>query len=786
MVPKLIADVLPFMRFSHVRYDKLSETSPCVHIFCTLERSNICIASIPRPQKDGDFKIKFGKKNIHLEENVANNVPISISPHRVFIRVRRRFSTRLAQCWDIRWVADGGQWSIKESYGNKEVYTDPKDVPLEEIIPWVPSNLRQEAWCDLLRRVRNGEMTEARDSLAQKRVLLPHTLIETILLRQLKQIARIFHKTGKIRKVNILRYAFSTGNWGFGKVGVVTALTSHNRLSEFSDLRKVKVATSRAGGVVNVNTRHLLPSHYGFYCCVETTEGQTCGLIRQLATTATVSNHMPWERALQLLEPGVHRVYINGLFVGIGSVSRSRDHCRHVCVFEENGVIHVRCDGGRLVRPVRIHGEVKFIDSAMQRVVQYEEIFRAPTLGLMASMLPYLHHNQSPRSMYVIQMLKQCVMVNSKKKLWYPQKPVVAKCCDGFFVQNVVIAILCTTGHNQEDSLIISSRAFDFGMFRHDQFVWNTISQPKAKHNFQQDENHDIDGLPFLNSDISPGDLVFANGCRNSGPVSRNVIRVELSGAGARARTREIRIPQQGDKFCSLHGQKGICGRVERPENLPFTRSGITPDLIINPHAFPSRMTIGQILEVITGKANMFGRTMDPVAFTKNSHLASTKIKQQLKNAGFAISGKERMWDGISGLPLQHSVFIGVASYLRLKHMVDDKIYARGTSGPIDPLTSQPASGRASGGGLRLGEMEKDCLLAHGALGVLGEKLITHSDPDSIRRCSKCSTLDGMCSCCNEFQVNIPMCSATKLLVRELAALNIKLRYTIKGGESIQ
>lgn len=780
VIPRIIGKVLPFMRFSHTRFDDLCATSPKVHIFCTLNRSNVCVVSIPRPQKNGEFKINFSKKNLHLEENVANNVPISVSPHHVLIRVKRRYSTRLDQCWDIRWCPEVMGWRIKCLFGEKVVYEEPDKVPIDEVLVWVPTELRRESWCDLLRRVKNGEMVEERDSLAQKRVLLPHALMETLVIRQFRHIARHFEQSGKFRKADLVKYAFSTGNWGYGKVGVVTTLTSHNKLSELSDLRKVKVAMSRAG-VVSVKTRHLLSSHYGFYCCVETTEGQTCGLIRQLAATATVSNHMQWKAALKLIEPGVQRVYINGLFAGIGSVSDSREHCRHVCVFEEHGGIQIRCDGGRLIRPVRICGKVRFVDSAMQRVVKYEEIFRAPSLGLIASMLPYLHHNQSPRSMYVIQMLKQGVMVNSKHKLWYPQKPVVAKCCDGFFVQNVVIAVLCTTGHNQEDSLIISSRAFDFGMFRHDHFVWNSISQPKKKHNNTQDDgNHDIDGLPFVNSDISPGDLVFANGCRNTGPISRNVIRVELSGAGARARTREVRVPQQGDKFCSLHGQKGICGRVERPENLPYTRAGITPDLIINPHAFPSRMTIGQILEVITGKAKMFSNTIDPIAFTKMSLNSSTQIEKGLEKAGFGKSGKEQMWDGISGLPLEHPVFIGVASYMRLKHLVDDKIYARGTVGPIDPLTSQPVSGRASGGGLRLGEMEKDCLLAHGALGVLQEKLITHSDPDSMRRCSKCSTLDGMCSCSIDLQLNIPMCSATKLLVRELAALNIKLRYTIK------
>lgn len=367
-------------------------------------------------------------------------------------------------------------------------------------------------------------------------------------------------------------------------------------------------------------------------------------------------------------------------------------------------------------------------------------------------------------------------MWNDSKRLWYPQTPICAPKAQGFFVQNAVVAILSTTGHNQEDSLIISSRAFDMGMFRHDQFKWYSNKPPDATH--PATPEYDTDGLPFIRSIIDTDSLVFANGSRNKSPHYLTVDKIELTPNTVRARTTQTRIPQQGDKFCSLHGQKGICGIVERPENLPFTRHGVTPDIIINPHAFPSRMTVGQILETLFGKSTTYHHNQTPNTF---AHTQMNQITKGLQRAGFSSSGKEQMYDGPTGIPLTNTSFIGIASYLRLKHLVDDKIYARPATGPIDGLTRQPKSGRAQGGGLRLGEMEKDCLVAHGAIATLEEKMFTHSDQDTILSCTKCGTFDARCSCPQDHTTRLPMSFATKLLIRELMALNIKLTISTES-----
>ena len=299
-------------------------------------------------------------------------------------------------------------------------------------------------------------------------------------------------------------------------------------------------------------------------------------------------------------------------------------------------------------------------------------------------------------------------------------------------------------GYNQEDSLIFSQRAFDLGMFRHDQFTWHRAPT----------DDRDL----RLRDTVFPKHAILER-CINKTHDNVHVRRVLYEGKYVSAQTRQTRVPQQGDKFCSMHGQKGICGLVMRPENLPFTRAGVTPDVIINTHAFPSRMTIGQILEMLTGKAALH---------SKGSPCAA------LNAAGFHSAGEERLYDGYSGVPLKHTAFIGVATYLRLKHLVDDKIHARGVDGSRNFMTNQPSEGRARGGGLRLGEMEKDTILAHGCVELLKRKFFDESDPDSVQHCGICGTFDGHCQ--HESR-SLPVSSATKLLFRELRAMHINVRY---------
>jgi len=489
---------------------------------------------------------------------------------------------------------------------------------------------------------------------------------------------------------------------------------------------------------------------------------------------------------------------------------------------------------------------VALYESSLTQEHTHMELTPYAMFGLSASLVPFPEYNRGDRVNYGAKMIGQSIGIyqtnyllrtdTKSNILAYPQLPLVdtntAKVLDfdkhpaG---QNIVIALASFKGYNIEDGIIFNKTSIERGLFRsmfyriyegEEKRYWGgqediIINPDKDVRGYRSEESYtmlDEDGIvnpelkvggdDVLVGRVSPLRFLSANelmsgiaNMRESSITVRHgergiVDRIFLSETAngnrlVRIALRDLRIPELGDKFASRHGQKGVIGLITPAEEMPFTSSGVIPDVILNPHSIPSRQTIGQLLEIVAGKtAALSGKKVDASAFIGAKE---ADIRKVLHEMGFRNDGKEIMYNGVTGEKFEMEIFIGMVYYQKLDHMVANKLQSR-SRGPVTLLTRQPTEGKAKEGGLRLGEMEKDCLIAHGAVLTLKERF--DSDKVTVPVCRGCGMIavwdkskdKYFCPLCKDSDVSeIDMSYAFKLLLDELKTMLIYPKLRVSG-----
>ncbi|KYQ57601.1 DNA-directed RNA polymerase III subunit RPC2, partial [Trachymyrmex zeteki] len=832
----------------------------------------------------------------------------------------------------------------------KSHFTDEmKDVLATNILSHVPVidfNFRPKALylALMIRRVITAQfdrsLIDDKDYYGNKRLELAGSLLalmfEDLFKRfnwELKQIAN--KNIPKIRAApfdivnhmrhdlitNGLAFAISSGNWTIKRFrmerhGVTQVLSRLSYISALGMMTRVNSQFEKTRKVSG--PRSLQGSQWGMLCPNDTPEGESCGLVKNLALMAHITTEVLEEPIIKLVlnlgveniytlageeltSKNIYSVFVNGIMVGI--VQNHKRLVRQFRLLRRKGYINsfvsiytqhrhnciqISSDGGRLCRPLIIVQnekslvKPKHIESLERNIISFEdflydglieyldvneendsliacteseikentthlEIAEFTILGVCAGLIPYPHHNQSPRNTYQCAMGKQAMGIigyNQRNRidtvmynLVYPQTPIVKtraielinydKLPAG---ENAIVAVMSYSGYDIEDALIFNKASIDRGygrclVYRNAKCILkkyanrtqDTIMGPMLDSNTKKPitkhEVLDIDGI------VSPGEMVenktiminksVPTPSENIGPVSSGTVQtqaVEYRNAEipfkgmvpayvekvivtsnaddcflTKLLLRQTRRPEIGDKFSSRHGQKGVIGLIVEQEDMPFNDYGICPDIIMNPHGFPSRMTVGKLIEVLAGKAGVVnGKFNDATAF---GGAKVEDICEELAKNGYNYLGKDFFYNGMTGRPLIGYIYSGPVYYQKLKHMVQDKMHAR-ARGPRVVLTRQPTEGRSREGGLRLGEMERDCLIGYGASMLLVERLMISSDAFKVDVCNKCGLIgyNGWCQRCKSSSSvsTITMPYACKLLFQELQSMNVVPRLSLK------
>ncbi|KAL0874160.1 hypothetical protein Bca101_023865 [Brassica carinata] len=847
----------------------------------------------------------------------------------------------------------------KSSYGPPDKDGRALYILRELFLAHVPvrdNNYRQKCFYVgvMLRRMieamLNKDAMDDKDYVGNKRLelsgqlisLLFEDLFKTMTNEAIKKVDAILQKPNRASRFDFsqcltgeknhnisfgLERTLSTGNFDIKRFrmhrkGMTQVLTRLSFIGSLGSITKISPQFENSRKVSG--PRSLQPSQWGMLCPCDTPEGESCGLVKNLALLTHVTTDQE-ERPLvamcyklgvtdlevlsaeELHTPDSFLVIFNGLILGkhrrpqyfansIRRLRRAGKIGEFVSVFinEKQHCVYVASDGGRVCRPLVIadngvsrvkqhhmkelqdgvrtfddfirEGLIEYLDVNEENnalIALYEtdamkmkdathiEIEPFTILGVVAGLIPYPHHNQSPRNTYQCAMGKQAmgnIAYNQLNRmdsllylLVYPQRPLLTtrtielvgydKLGAG---QNATVAVMSNTGYDIEDAIVMNKASLDRGLFRcsvtkklvatcqkyGNDAVDRILRPQRTGPDAEKMQILDDDGIAAPGEIIRPNDVYInkqipVNTRDNitspltdsqyrpareyyKGPEGETQVveRVAFcsdknSNLCIKYKIRHTRRPELGDKFSSRHGQKGVCGTIVQQEDFPFSERGICPDLIMNPHGFPSRMTVGKMIELLGSKAGVSsGRFHYGSAFGEESGHADKveDICKTLVKHGYSYSGKELLYSGLSGEPLQAYIFMGPMYYQKLKHMVMDKMHARG-SGPRVTMTRQPTEGRSKNGGLRVGEMERDCLIAYGASNLLIERLMLSSDPSEVQVCRACGLIGyydyklkkAVCSTCKNGDsiATMKLPYACKLTFQELQSMNVVPRLVL-------
>ncbi|KAM0681270.1 DNA-directed RNA polymerase III complex subunit Rpc2 [Glugoides intestinalis] len=817
-----------------------------------------------------------------------------------------------------------------------------RTILAERILPNIPVDLslRNKAvyLCLMMRKLAMNKagliMPDDKDYLGNKRFELAGQLLSILFEDTFKKfnfelkrsIDKILSKRTRTSEFDALTFfnlqtsiitsslsrAIATGNWNLKRFrmersGVSSIITRYSYICALGMMTKINSHFEKTRKVSGPRSLHT--SSWGMFCPADTPEGESCGLVKNLALLAEITTdsdpklieHILAENSVRKIEicygrefyyKENHLVFINGGIFGITTQPKTLvdffkakrrvgeiDMFASIYINGNEKAIYISTDNGRIARPLIIldkkkllssknlkprlkedrvldnyvrkrdeqsekellihlgiyfdseslrykafadlisEGKIEYLDAneennsmiafnveSISEESTHLEISEFALLGYVAGLIPFPHHNQSPRNTYQCAMGKQAIghiATNVKRRfdssilqLNYTQRPLAAsKTLDiikynqipsGF---NAMVAVMSYSGYDIEDAVILNQASIDRGMARVEVYKTNTIVL--KKHSNGQSEKLAPDGIISTGSYVTDGTILVSK----ISPITGSNLVSKYKGHPAYVEnimlsksedetiikiiTRETRCPEVGDKFSSRHGQKGVVGLIVPQVDMPFNEEGLNPDIIMNPHGFPSRMTVGKIIELVSGKATLLnGDYADATSFKKND---VDSICKTLVNHGYSYSGKDIFTSGTTGEQFEAFVFYGPIFYQRLKHMVADKMHCR-ARGPRAILTRQPTEGRSNDGGLRLGEMERDCLIGYGASALLNERLMISSDLFEAFVCKNCGVIGykGCCTMCAKPKtVLIKIPYACKLLFQELMSMNILPRIEL-------